>query len=115
MSKEYNLKFHEALKRAVEDGVEIEELDTCGDAYAYYYKDGVFYHNDGSGPSVSKLNIMMLSKWRVIEKPKRVEFECEWKKSEFSSQTTVKDENGFLDEASKFIGKRTRVIIEEIL
>lgn len=118
MSKEYNLRFHEALKRAVEDGVEIE---TVIHQYRYKIIDGSLIHinckdKEAKHPT-EDINwfLKMHTDWRVIEKPRRVEFECEWKKSEFSDQTTVKDENTFLSEASKFVGKRTRVTIEEIL
>lgn len=101
MSTEYNLKFHEALKRAVEDGAQINARER-----------GITFYG-GEDPKIYGYNLsdLMPLSWRVIEKPKRVEFECRWADHHLSGVYPY----GMDENIGMFVGKRTRVTIEEIL
>lgn len=105
MSK-YNLKFHEALKRAVEDGVKIES-DT-GEIYSV--NEYALCSKNLIGISYPSIRSLMEHEWRAIEKPKRVEFECRWGERHLAGPFPY----AHSEDLHQFIGKRTRVIIEEI-
>lgn len=109
----YNLKFHEALKIAVEDGCDIE---TVIHNYRFTVIDGKLMRKNPEDNSethpTEDINwfINIHSKWRVIEKPKRIEFECRWD----NHINTGPRPYAYSENLNQFIGKRTLVIIEEI-
>ena len=114
----YLLKFCDAMARAINDGVQIEQEAKNGlSTYPIHYVPitGDFYYEDNSGPVKTNLNDLLGRPWRVVEKPKRVEFECECEWLQHSRDDLVHFPCTYSENTAPFIGKRTKVTIEEVI
>lgn len=110
--------FHIALKAAIEDGATIENKDH---GYKFKFIDNRLkqIHKFSEVEYDQGINwFVYYHEWRIIPKPKRVEFECNIKEGKFSDNSgrfpIIDYSRSVENELMHFIGKRTRVTIEEI-
>lgn len=107
--------FHIALKAAVEDGATIE----CENGRFRYKNEALeAWIIDGWTKNEYSMYWHTSQRWRIIPKPKKVEFECNIKEGKFSDNSgrfpIIDYSRSVENELMHFIGKRTKVTIEEI-